>query len=308
MVESSSAPPSTDKTVIVRVKRKAKICLASCAEKTEGKRSFKAINIKDCYKQNRVKSDNPCPQNSQISRIFPLGQTDTIDLRLKRLKGKHRLLAAAGKKTATESRFRTNTWIKLKHEILQVMLLVLSDHDNQCSLGANVQPWKYELFKETLILQNGACLYELRGLRPRTWYEVKISYPASIPASFSLQLSRGTSDLGLNRGRKLLNTEKLIFKTDEIPSLVEQGRMYVLLNVEPEGVVAIPGKQERDYITFNIVCDELLLGIPHKAWFVVALVLVCLVFAFVVPSFLPPFLLPEKGNRPLCAPAVTKDS
>ncbi|CAA0810543.1 Unknown protein [Striga hermonthica] len=166
-----------------------------------------------------------------------------------------------------------------------------------------------ELFRETLVLQNGACLYELRGLRPRTWYEVKISYPASIPASFSLRLSRGISDLGLNRGgRKLLNTEKLIFETDEILSSVEQGRMYVLLNVEPEGVVAIPGKQEREYIMFNIVCDELLLGIPHKAWFVVALVLVCLVFAFVVPSFLPPFMLPEKGNRPLYAPAVTKDS
>ncbi|KAK4417060.1 hypothetical protein Salat_2531500 [Sesamum alatum] len=126
-----------------------------------------------------------------------------------------------------------------------------------------------ELLKETLPLQNGACLYQLRGLRPHMWYEVKISYPASIPASFSLQLNRGTSDLGLNLGRKLLNTEKIIFMTDGMLSLIDQGGMSVLVNVKPEGVVAVPGKREREFVMFNIVCDELLLGIPHKAWYVV---------------------------------------
>ncbi|KAL3650776.1 hypothetical protein CASFOL_007179 [Castilleja foliolosa] len=165
-----------------------------------------------------------------------------------------------------------------------------------------------ELFKETLLLQNGDCLYQLRGLRPHTWYEVKISYPASIPASFTLRLSRGISDTGLNHARKLLNTEKLIFKTDGMLSLLEEGEMYVLVNVEPEGIVAIPGEQEREYVMFNIVCGELLMGIPHKAWYVAVLVLVCMVFAFVVPSFLPPFLLPKNGIQPLHDRTVTKDS
>lgn len=41
-----------------------------------------------------------------------------------------------------------------------------------------------ELLKEKLPLQNGACLYELRGLKPHRWYEVKISYPASVCTSF----------------------------------------------------------------------------------------------------------------------------
>ncbi|GFQ01522.1 hypothetical protein PHJA_002296100, partial [Phtheirospermum japonicum] len=109
-----------------------------------------------------------------------------------------------------------------------------------------------ELLKETLPLQNGDCLYQLRGLRPYTWYEVKISYPASIPAGFSLRLSRDISDTGLNHGRKLLNTEKLIFKTDGMHSLIEQGEMYVMVNVKPEGVIAIPGKQEKEYVMFNI--------------------------------------------------------
>ncbi|KAL3818989.1 hypothetical protein ACJIZ3_004894 [Penstemon smallii] len=98
-------------------------------------------------------------------------------------------------------------------------------------IGGRVLRVGEELFKETLPLQNGVCIYQLQGLRPHMWYEVKISYPASV------------------------------------------------------------------------FCDELLLGIPHKAWYVVILVLLCLVFAFVVPSFLPSFLLPKNGN-----PTVTKRS
>lgn len=34
--------------------------------------------------------------------------------------------------------------------------------------------------------------------------------------------------------------------------ILAQGEMSVLVNVEPEGVVAIPGKQEREYVMFNI--------------------------------------------------------
>ncbi|KAG8375628.1 hypothetical protein BUALT_Bualt10G0120100 [Buddleja alternifolia] len=165
-----------------------------------------------------------------------------------------------------------------------------------------------ELLKETLPLRNGARLYQLQGLQPNMWYEVKISYPASIPSSFSLQLKRGTADLQLHQGRKLLNTEKLIFKTDGVHWSTYKGGMAVLVSVEPEGVVAIPGKKDREYIMFNIVCDELFLGIPHKAWYVVGLVLFCLILAFLIPSFLPPYLLPKNGNQPLFDPTITKDS
>lgn len=37
-----------------------------------------------------------------------------------------------------------------------------------------------ELMKETLPLQSGSRLYELQGLNSNKWYEVKISYPASV--------------------------------------------------------------------------------------------------------------------------------
>ncbi|XP_048436252.1 uncharacterized protein LOC103951769 isoform X3 [Pyrus x bretschneideri] len=149
-----------------------------------------------------------------------------------------------------------------------------------------------ELWRETLPLHSGSCLYWLHGLKPYTWYEVKISYPASIPASFSLQLKKGDLESALTGNRRLLNTEKLIFKTESLRS-DDQGDMSVLVSVEPEGVVAIPNVQEREHIIFNIVCDELLLGIPYKAWWVVGFVVVCLALAFTIPSFLPPFLLPR---------------
>ncbi|KAL5784055.1 hypothetical protein ACOSQ2_006447 [Xanthoceras sorbifolium] len=154
-----------------------------------------------------------------------------------------------------------------------------------------------ELWKETIPLQMGSRLYQLQGLKSFNWYEVKISYPASIPASFSLQLKKDNLELGLTRNRRLLNTEKLIFKTGNLGGLNDQGGMYVLVTVEPEGIVAKPHVPEREFIIFNIVCDELLLGIPYEAWWVVILVSICLVLALIVPYFLPSYLLPK--NRSL---------
>lgn len=164
-----------------------------------------------------------------------------------------------------------------------------------------------ELQRETLPLQMGSRLYRLRGLKSFTWYEVKISYPASIPASFSLELKRDKSDLALHMNRRLLNTEKIIFKTGSLdPS--NQDRMYVLVSVEPEGFVAIPNVPEREFILFNIACDELLLGIPYKARWVVVLVILCLGLAFFIPSFLPPYLLPKSPSPRSVDPSSSKYS
>ncbi|KAH0868723.1 hypothetical protein HID58_075745, partial [Brassica napus] len=107
-----------------------------------------------------------------------------------------------------------------------------------------------ELWKETLPFQSGSRVYRLEGLKSNSWYEVKISYPASIPALFSLQLLRdGEVGLKLNQMRRLLNTEKLIFKSE---SFENKEGLYVLVTVEPEGIVAIPNFKERSFIIYNI--------------------------------------------------------
>ncbi|KAM6601326.1 hypothetical protein CsatA_020935 [Cannabis sativa] len=161
-----------------------------------------------------------------------------------------------------------------------------------------------ELWRETLPFQMGSRLYQLQGLKSYTWYEVKISYPASIPASFSLELKKGSAN-SLHTSRRLLNTEKLIFKTE---SLSNENGMNILVTVEPEGFVAKPNVPEREFMLFNIVCDELLLGIPHKAWWVAAMVLLCLCLAFFIPSFLPPYLLPKDQSHLSCNQNASKDS
>uniref|UniRef100_A0A453M543 Uncharacterized protein n=1 Tax=Aegilops tauschii subsp. strangulata TaxID=200361 RepID=A0A453M543_AEGTS len=105
-----------------------------------------------------------------------------------------------------------------------------------------------ELVGETMPLRHGRRVYRLAGLRPPAWYEVKISYPASIPSSFSIRLVSdpdAVEDQG-SKNRRLLNTEKIIFKAESTKPV------YVLVMVEPEGVVAKPNVKERELALFNI--------------------------------------------------------
>ncbi|KAG7587266.1 hypothetical protein ISN45_Aa02g024810 [Arabidopsis thaliana x Arabidopsis arenosa] len=148
-----------------------------------------------------------------------------------------------------------------------------------------------ELWRETLSLQSGSRVYKLEGLKSNSCYEVKISYPASIPARFSLKLLKNREmGLKLNQMRRLLNTEKLMFKVESLEEVNNKAGLNVLVTVEPEGIVAIPNSKERSFIIYNIVCEEQLMGIPYSSWSVVILVALCLVVAL-VPWFLPSSLL-----------------
>ncbi|KAG7590350.1 hypothetical protein ISN44_As07g025250 [Arabidopsis suecica] len=88
-----------------------------------------------------------------------------------------------------------------------------------------------ELWRETLSLQSGSRVYKLEGLKSNSCYEVKISYPASIPARFSLKLLKNREmGLKLNQMRRLLNTEKLMFKVEsleEVNNKVLPSRIYI---------------------------------------------------------------------------------
>ncbi|XP_027081362.1 uncharacterized protein [Coffea arabica] len=126
-------------------------------------------------------------------------------------------------------RFKMSCPSSLQHFCLFLLILAVPAFSQSSVANTKVLHVGKELLKETLPLQSGSCLYQLQGLRSNMWYEVKISYPASIPASFSLQLKNASSDPELNFGRKLLNTEKLIFKTDKLESLDDQFVMNYFL-------------------------------------------------------------------------------
>ncbi|KAK1314398.1 Pentatricopeptide repeat-containing protein [Acorus calamus] len=113
-----------------------------------------------------------------------------------------------------------------------------------------------ELQQETIPLQNGYRFYNILGLKASKWYEVKISYPASIPSSFSIQLKSDPSDFGLNKNRRLLNTEKLIFNVKNHNWTSGDSKLYALVTVEPEGIVGKLHVQERELVIFNIAIVE----------------------------------------------------
>jgi hypothetical protein len=52
-----------------------------------------------------------------------------------------------------------------------------------------------ELKEETLQFKFGKRLYKLVGLREKTWYEIKISYPASVRANFNYPTSYCTGQI-----------------------------------------------------------------------------------------------------------------
>ncbi|XP_038973252.1 uncharacterized protein LOC103712064 isoform X2 [Phoenix dactylifera] len=114
-----------------------------------------------------------------------------------------------------------------------------------------------EIKEESLPLNMGQRIYELQGLKESAWYEVKISYPASIPARFSIHLETAAPELWLSKNRRLLNTEKIIFKPGK------RKPVYVVVTVEAEGVVAKPNVKERELVVFNIAIP----GFPAKISF-----------------------------------------
>ncbi|KAL6996663.1 hypothetical protein U1Q18_006792 [Sarracenia purpurea var. burkii] len=66
--------------------------------------------------------------------------------------------------------------------LLNILSFILSDlpYSHGDAIDSKILNVGEELWKETLPLQMGSRLYRLEGLKSHTWYEVKISYPASV--------------------------------------------------------------------------------------------------------------------------------
>ncbi|PUZ36517.1 hypothetical protein GQ55_9G044200 [Panicum hallii var. hallii] len=156
--------------------------------------------------------------------------------------------------------------------LLVPALLLLSSAAHSAEQLTRVLSVGKELVGETMPLRHGRRVYRIDGLRPSAWYEVKISYPASIPSSFSIRLVDDADDADWSsKNRRLLNTEKIIFKAEG------SNPVYVLVTVEPEGVVAKPNVPERELTLFNIVF----------AWWVGIAAILCIVLASLAPLVLP---------------------
>jgi len=83
-------------------------------------------------------------------------------------------------------------------------------------------------------------VYELKGLQPNQHYEVRISYPGSIPSKFVIAWASPSSSEDeepasrLLTGRDLLDTEKIMFVTDERGGILSGVRTSIIASSYPK--------------------------------------------------------------------------
>lgn len=153
---------------------------------------------------------------------------------------------------------------------------------------------------ESLSFYDGSSReYEVRGLQDRKWYEIKISYPASIPASFEISLVHKSSPDMPRSGRRLLNTEKMMFYvTKDFPQQAATAEYWkrVIVVVHPAAVLSKQHTSNQPFILYNIMCEEVIMGIPKQAWWVGFLAVLVVCFAYSVSTMLPATLIPIKSR------------
>lgn len=172
--------------------------------------------------------------------------------------------------------------------------------------------------------EEGALLFliDAESLHPDTPYEVRLSYRAVTPAVFSIDFARHPEQpeaASRDTSRELLNTEKLMFRTDDQGKIVDahaaarrdwggEGELRdhpeyaVVLRCVSEGVRPF-GQDNAVEVPFNVVLATLVevlpgVSIPMESLSVVVLLAVFAVFALTVifPQVLP-LLVGAKKRR-----------
>ncbi|GAQ84860.1 hypothetical protein KFL_002090120 [Klebsormidium nitens] len=109
-------------------------------------------------------------------------------------------------------------------------------YDTRSSLEAGVPLQQVEL-----PMSGGQALYELKGLKKQQGYEVKISFPGTVPATYHIELvGEEREDTRAGR-RRLLDTEKLVFTTDDSGRPLRGAvpvQAAILVTVQPLGLVS----------------------------------------------------------------------
>lgn len=132
----------------------------------------------------------------------------------------------------------------------------------------------------------------LEDLKPKSHYEVRISYPANYPTIFHINFDEREST-----GRSLLNIEKISFITDK-EGLIEgkkmvDGRYHLTVRAEFESV-SPPGGVGPRPVPFNIVLETLFYGVPFESLKVVGLIIVGVIVSLI---FLPAILSLLRGSK-----------
>eukprot|EP00126_Sphaerothecum_destruens_P000827 Sdes_comp11175_c0_seq1m2713 len=105
----------------------------------------------------------------------------------------------------------------------KILLILISFLEIYFSFGQEMQNNRIQnlnsstpLFSQ-FISPGETLLYPLQNLRPQKLYEIRISWPSIYPTEWKITLTENASQQGLPSkfSRNLLNSEKIIFRTDE---------------------------------------------------------------------------------------------
>ncbi|KAL0037476.1 hypothetical protein WJX79_010053 [Trebouxia sp. C0005] len=126
-------------------------------------------------------------------------------------------------------------------------------------------------------LRFGSESISLEDLKPDTGYEVRVSYPATVPSKVTLQLiSRNSVQPVHTHRRQLMDTEKIIFYTDDLATY--QGQEHIVeIQAEATGIHRDGPAAKPEYFLYNIVLAELVFGVPRDAFPIVMMVFLAIV-------------------------------
>eukprot|EP00803_Ostreobium_quekettii_P009542 evm.model.scf_847EXC.10 EVM.evm.TU.scf_847EXC.10 scf_847EXC:54126-55400(-) len=112
--------------------------------------------------------------------------------------------------------------------------------------------------RERLRMGTDVKIYKMTGLKPGSTYELRVSYPATIPAAISFKIipNAGGAEGALQRSsRRLLNVEKLPFHV-ELDATIEgipAGHALVSVSASPAGVrPSAINRPPEEWLIFNI--------------------------------------------------------
>lgn len=137
-------------------------------------------------------------------------------------------------------------------------------------------------FTDVLNFGSDGVLYELVDLQPRTQYEVRVSYPATIPSLiyFSWESDDEASAIRELQRRRLLNLEKVMFTTD----LKAHPPGLLRVSADREGVHRDGPNAGNTLLYYNIELAPAIMGVPVVAFPVIMYILIgCVVIAYWVP-------------------------
>ncbi|KAI8474693.1 MAG: hypothetical protein J3K34DRAFT_491804 [Monoraphidium minutum] len=143
----------------------------------------------------------------------------------------------------------------------------LTEHQEQQQAAVETLRPHEPLLAQLIALDSETKRYRLAGLKPSTSYELRLSYPASIPAAIRFEWDASGAP-ARRRGRRLLDVEKLDFRTDAAGGVPgaragSGGEAPVaLLRAARRSVHRDGPRGGATHLVFDLVLAEVWLGLP----------------------------------------------